>query len=84
MPLVQVTMVQGRTVEQKHALIAKLTDAVVEATGSPRDRVRVAIYEVTGEDWGVGGVPYSVARAASPASSPAPADTEPASPAEAP
>jgi 4-oxalocrotonate tautomerase len=63
MPLIQVTMVEGRTTEQKHALIAALTDAMASTTATPRDRVRVAIYEVSAEDWGVGGVPFSIARA---------------------
>jgi len=63
MPLIQVTMVEGRTVEQKHALIAALTDAMVDTTATPRDRVRVAIYEISAEEWGIGGVPFSVARA---------------------
>jgi 4-oxalocrotonate tautomerase len=61
-PLIQVTMVQGRTVEQKHALIRSLTDAMHETTGTPRDRIRVAIYEVTADEWGIGGEPFSVAR----------------------
>lgn len=62
MPLIQVTMVQGRTTEQKHALIEKLSEATVEALGVPIDRVRIAIYEVTGDDWGIGGKPYSAVR----------------------
>ena len=66
MPLIQVTMVQGRTAEQKHALIASLTDSVCDTLGTPRDRVRVAIYEVGADDWGVGGVPYSQARPPTP------------------
>ena len=70
MPLIQVTMVQGRTVEQKHALIARLTDAMVEAVGTPRDRVRVAIYEISGDDWGIGGQAFSAVRGA-PATAPA-------------
>lgn len=64
MPLIQVTMVEGRTSEQKHDLIAKLSDATSEALGVPLDRVRVAIYEVTGDDWGIGGKPYSAVRGA--------------------
>jgi 4-oxalocrotonate tautomerase len=64
MPLIQVTMVEGRTVEQKHALIAKLTDAMVEAVGTPRDRVRVAIYEISGDEWGIGGQAFNAVRAA--------------------
>jgi 4-oxalocrotonate tautomerase len=62
-PLIQVTMVQGRTVEQKHALIRSLTAAMHETTGTPTDRIRVAIYEITAEDWGIGGEPFSAVRA---------------------
>ena len=66
MPLIQVTMVQGRTVEQKHALIASLTDAMAGTLGTPRDRIRVAIYEISADEWGVGGEPFSTARAPKP------------------
>ena len=55
MPFIQVTMMEGRTVEQKHELMQRLTDAVVESIGSDPSRVRVAIYEVTPDDWAVGG-----------------------------
>ena len=33
MPFVQVTMIEGRSYEQKHALMAKITSAVEEAVG---------------------------------------------------
>lgn len=72
MPFIQVTMVQGRTVEQKHALIAALTEAAAESLSVPTDRVRIAIYEVTGDDWGIGGQPYSAVRG-TPATGPGPA-----------
>jgi 4-oxalocrotonate tautomerase len=62
MPLVQVTMVAGRSAEQKHALIARVSAAVAETLGTPIERVRVAIYEVSPDEWGIGGVPYAVAR----------------------
>lgn len=55
MPFIQVTMMEGRTVDQKHELMQRLTDAVVESVGSDPSRVRVAIYEVTPDDWAVGG-----------------------------
>jgi 4-oxalocrotonate tautomerase len=55
MPFVQVTMMEGRSIEQKHELMKRLTDAVVEALGSDPTRVRVAIYEVTPDEWAVGG-----------------------------
>ena len=62
MPFVQVTMVRGRTVEQKHALIAAVSQAVASSLDTPVERVRVAIYEVGPDEWGIGGQPYSVAR----------------------
>jgi 4-oxalocrotonate tautomerase family enzyme len=65
MPFVQVTMVAGRTTEQKHALIAKVSEAVSSALDTPVDRVRVAIYEVSPDEWGIGGQPYAIARGAS-------------------
>ncbi len=62
MPLVQVTMVRGRTVEQKHTLIASVSAAVAQSLGTPIEQVRVAIYEVGPDEWGIGGQPYSTAR----------------------
>lgn len=57
MPLIEVTMVEGRTTEQKAALIAKLTDAAVEAVGAPIETIRVCIREIPGENWGIAGKP---------------------------
>lgn len=62
MPFIQVTMLEGRTVEQKHALLKGVTDAVVDALGSKPESIRVAIYEVSKEDWSIGGVPMSTLR----------------------
>jgi len=55
MPVVQVTLIEGRAPAQKEALIASVTDAVVEALDAPRDSVRVLLYEVPAAHWGVGG-----------------------------
>ncbi len=62
MPLIQVTMVEGRTVEQKHALIRNLSESMAETLEVPLERIRVAIYEITADEWGIGGQPFSVAR----------------------
>lgn len=62
MPFIQVTMLEGRTVEQKHELIRRLTEATAEALGGDPQRIRVALYEVNGDEWGVGGTPMSVLR----------------------
>lgn len=63
MPFVQVTMMEGRSTEQKHELMKQLTQAVVNALGSDPARVRVAIYEVTEDDWAVGGEAVSTINA---------------------
>ncbi len=57
MPLVQVTMIEGRTPEQKAALHAELAEAVVRAIGAPREAIRTVIYEVPAAHWAVGGEP---------------------------
>lgn len=62
MPLIQVTMVEGRTVEQKHALIRNLSQSMAETLEVPLERIRVAIYEISADEWGIGGQPFSVAR----------------------
>ena len=64
MPLIQVTLVEGRTTEQKHALIRSLSDAMAESLEVPLERIRVAIYEVTADEWGIGGQPFSAVRPA--------------------
>lgn len=59
MPFVQITMLEGRTIEQKHDLIKRLTDATAEALGGDPARIRVVIYEMSPDAWGIGGQPVS-------------------------
>ncbi len=47
MPLVQVTMLTGRTADQKRKLAQRLTDAMVEEAGARREAVVVAFNEVS-------------------------------------
>jgi 4-oxalocrotonate tautomerase len=56
MPFAQIYMIEGRTEEQKRAVIEKVSAALVEATGSPIANVRVWIQEVPKENWGIAGV----------------------------
>lgn len=56
MPFVEVTLGAGRTPEQLRTLITKLTEAVVEAVGAPKDAVRVCIREVPDTHWAAGDV----------------------------
>jgi len=56
MPLVQVTMLEGRTADQKRKLTARITEAMVEEAGARREAVVVTIYEVSKESYASGGV----------------------------
>jgi 4-oxalocrotonate tautomerase len=56
MPLVQVTMLQGRSADQKRKLAQRITDAVVEEAGARREAVIVAFHEVSKESYASGGV----------------------------
>ncbi|MBS1850827.1 MAG: 2-hydroxymuconate tautomerase family protein [Acidobacteria bacterium] len=56
MPMVQVTMLAGRTVEQKRKLAQRITDALVEEAGAKREAIVVAINEVSRESYATGGV----------------------------
>jgi 4-oxalocrotonate tautomerase len=55
MPFAQIYLIEGRTEEQKRAVIEKVTDALVEAVGAPRENVRVWIQEVPKTNWGIAG-----------------------------
>lgn len=55
MPYVTVKMFEGRTDEQKRALCEKVTEAVVETTGAPAERVTVFIEEMSKNNYAVAG-----------------------------
>jgi 4-oxalocrotonate tautomerase len=55
MPIIQVSLIEGRGESKKAALIKALTDATVESIGAPRESVRVVINEVPNTDFGIGG-----------------------------
>ncbi len=55
MPVVQVHLKAGRTVAQKRALVARITDALTEEVGAARERVHVIVNEVPEDSWGRGG-----------------------------
>ncbi len=55
MPIIDVTMIEGRSKQQKRSLIAELTMAAVRAVDAPVESVRVILREVPAEHFGVGG-----------------------------
>ena len=56
MPFAQIYMLEGGTAEQKKAVIEKVTQALVDAVGAPKEAVRVWIHEMPKENWGIAGV----------------------------
>jgi 4-oxalocrotonate tautomerase len=55
MPFAQIYMLEGRTEDQRRAVIEKVTDALVAAVGAPRETVRVWIHDVPKTNWGIAG-----------------------------
>ncbi|MBU8693446.1 2-hydroxymuconate tautomerase [Bacillus altitudinis] len=55
MPIITVQMLEGRTDEQKKALVEKVTDAVIETTGAEAEKVSVIIEEMKKEHYAVAG-----------------------------
>lgn len=56
MPLIQVTLVEGRSPEQLRTLISKLTAAVTDSIGAPKEAIRVVLNEVPPTHWAAGDV----------------------------
>ncbi len=55
MPYITVKMLEGRSEEQKKALVEKVTAAVSETTGAPTDKVVVFIEEMSKNHYAVNG-----------------------------
>jgi 4-oxalocrotonate tautomerase len=56
MPLVQVTMLKGRTVDQKRKVAERITQAMVEEAKAAKEAVVVTFIEITREDYASAGV----------------------------
>jgi len=56
MPVIQITMSQGRSVEQKRELIQVLTKETARIMKTQDEKIRILIYEVSKENWGNAGV----------------------------
>jgi 4-oxalocrotonate tautomerase len=55
MPFAQIYIMEGRTEDQKRAVIEKVTQALVDALGAPSENVRVWIHDVPKTNWGIAG-----------------------------
>jgi 4-oxalocrotonate tautomerase len=55
-PVIQITISHGRTVEQKRELIKVLTKETARIMKTQEEKIRILIYEVSKENWGNGGI----------------------------
>jgi 4-oxalocrotonate tautomerase len=56
MPLVQITMLTGRTLEQKKRVVQRVTGALCEELEVPPEAVVITLIEVPRENYARGGV----------------------------
>ena len=56
MPQVQITLLEGRTLEQKRRVAQRITDALVEDAGASREAISISFVEVSNESYASAGV----------------------------
>jgi 4-oxalocrotonate tautomerase len=56
MPLVEIRLLEGRTDEQKKALLAAVTAAVHESIGAPLEAIRVWVQDISPKEYMAAGV----------------------------
>jgi 4-oxalocrotonate tautomerase len=56
MPVIQITISIGRSVEQKRELVNVLTEETARIMKTDKAKVRILIYEVSRENWSNAGV----------------------------
>jgi 4-oxalocrotonate tautomerase len=55
MPIIRIELLEGRAPELKEELIRRVTEAVTTTLAVQLVQVRVLLYELPPEHWGVGG-----------------------------
>ncbi len=56
MPLIQITLLKGRTTEQKRRIAERVTDVLAEEANTNRDAVVVTFVDVDTDSYARGGV----------------------------
>lgn len=59
MPIVEVHLIEGRTVEQKRKLVTEMTKAVVDSLNVKAEDVRIILSDMAKHDYSVAGVLFS-------------------------
>ncbi|KPH74375.1 4-oxalocrotonate tautomerase [Oceanobacillus caeni] len=55
MPIVQISIMEGRSQEKIDTLLKNVTTAVSESLDAPKENVRVIVTEVPKTHWAIGG-----------------------------
>ena len=66
MPTIRVEMFEGRSPEQKRALVAALTEACVRTIGASPESVDILLFDIAKQDWATAGTLWSDKAAAKP------------------
>lgn len=56
MPILQIEILKGRTVEQKREMVKKVTDAITETLNCPKEAVSIIIREMEWENFAKAGL----------------------------
>ncbi|ELJ4820891.1 4-oxalocrotonate tautomerase [Listeria monocytogenes] len=56
MPFVTIQFLEGRTDDQKKALVSEVTEVVAKNLKAPKENIHVILEEMKKADYGVGGV----------------------------
>ncbi len=55
MPIIQITLIEGRTDEQKSEMYKEVTEAMHRTLGTPRENVRIMLNEIPAKHFAVAG-----------------------------
>ena len=56
MPILQIEILKGRTVEQKRKIVKKVTEAITETLNCPEEAVSIIIREMEWENYARAGI----------------------------
>ena len=59
MPTIRIDMFEGRTAEQKRALVAAVTEACVKTIGASPESVDILLFDIAKQNWASGGQLWS-------------------------
>lgn len=59
MPIINMTLIEGRSDERKRAMYRAVTEAVHETLGAPKESIRIIVNEVPPTDFAIAGEPKS-------------------------